>query len=423
MRRSTMVGLVVASLLALAGPAGAAEVRAAGSTSVHISKGGSATRFTGPAFDTCTAPSLTAMQAWLASPYRAVGVYTSGAGRSCGQPNLTPAWVSSVTALGWKLLPIHIGPQAPCYTGTKPTITPARAGAQGAAEAKQAVAGAAALGLLPGSALYADVEHYPVADAACRDAVLDYLSGWTTQLHRQGYLSGVYVNLNSGAVHLADAYASKYARPDALWVARWDRQPNLTGWAGVPDPRWAVGQRIKQHTGDHVETWGGVRMTIDSNQVDAPVATVVRPGTLTASTGARTAPSSTARVTKTYPAGQPVKVVCRAAGSTVGGTKVWAKLSNGLYVTGSRVGTGGAPPCLYSYQVTSTVTLRSAASGTAAARGSRPSGALAWVACQRSGTKVGPTKVWDRLDNGRYLTDRYVATPSSTSWSPPVPRC
>src|SRR3954452_585521 len=46
--------------------------------------------FTGYGFDACTAPSTSVMQAWKASPYRAVGIYIGGVGRGCKQqPNLT----------------------------------------------------------------------------------------------------------------------------------------------------------------------------------------------------------------------------------------------------------------------------------------------------------------------------------------------
>jgi hypothetical protein len=50
-------------------------------TTVAYPAGATATRYAGLAFDTCTAPSLTAIRAWGASPYRAVGVYIGGANR------------------------------------------------------------------------------------------------------------------------------------------------------------------------------------------------------------------------------------------------------------------------------------------------------------------------------------------------------
>ena len=73
----------------------------------------------GNGFDACSAPTTTQMSAWLASPYRSVGVYIGGVARACAQPNLTKSWVSTVTGQGWGLLPIYVGLQAPCFAGTK----------------------------------------------------------------------------------------------------------------------------------------------------------------------------------------------------------------------------------------------------------------------------------------------------------------
>jgi hypothetical protein len=72
--------------------------------------------FTGYGFDQCVAPEQYKMDAWLAaSPFRAVGVYSSGASRACrDQPNLTSTWVATQLAKGWKILPITLGPQAFC---------------------------------------------------------------------------------------------------------------------------------------------------------------------------------------------------------------------------------------------------------------------------------------------------------------------
>ena len=50
------------------------------------------------------------MQAWGASPYRAVGIYFGGDNRACAQPNLTAGWVTEQRAAGWHLMPIYLGP-------------------------------------------------------------------------------------------------------------------------------------------------------------------------------------------------------------------------------------------------------------------------------------------------------------------------
>jgi hypothetical protein len=62
-------------------------------------------------------------------------------------------------------------------------------------------------------------------------------------------------------------------------------------------------------------------------------------------------------------------------------------------------------------------------SGSSAIKATLPSGALAWVFCQTAGSKVWTTSVWDRLDDGYYVPDYYVATPSKTSFSKAIARC
>ena len=50
-------------------------------------------------------------------------------------------------------------------------------------------------------------------------------------------------------------------------------------------------------------------------------------------------------------------------------------------------------------------------------------GALAYVACQKPGSLVGTTRVWNQLVDGRWVSDYYVSNRSNTTYSQPVPRC
>ncbi|WP_199521068.1 DUF1906 domain-containing protein [Jiangella anatolica] len=232
---------------------------------------------TGLGFDTCTAPSVAALDAWWGtSPYTTVNIYFGGINRGCRQPNLTPAWVQTVSGMGWGLLPTYMGHQPICMLGTKEhRYTAGTADAIAASNAQDAIAQARHLGLLPGSALYADVEHYDRSDTSCVTAVLRYVSTWTRTLREAGYLAGVYVHQDSGLRDLSAVYgSSSYATPDAVWMARWDGKTALTGWPTAPDSQWANHQRAKQYLGDHDETHGGVTLNIDSDSLDAPIATV-----------------------------------------------------------------------------------------------------------------------------------------------------
>jgi glycoside hydrolase-like protein len=433
--RAVTATVATAAAILLAAPALAAPaVPASPSTTVSYPAPASATSYSGLAFDACAAPD---MQAWGASPYHAIGIYVGGQNRACAQPELSSSWVGSVSALGWRLIPIFKGRQAPC--GGKTTdlkIVPAQAAAEGTWAAGNAAQQVTALGMVSGSAIYYDMEQYTTGDTSCRNAVLTFLSAWTRQLHKLGYVSGVYENLNLGAQDLAAVHSSAaYARPDALWIARYDLNPALTGWSGIADRMWAAHQRAKQYQADFSASYGGVTLTIDADSLDAPVATTAFGYHVTSGSNratARTGPGGSYPAVKTYPAGAGVTVVCQTPGSVFGSTRVWDKLSDGSYLTDFRVdtpsSTGYSPPltrCQYPYQVipSSGVNERSGPGTSYPVTGQLPGGALAWAWCQQPGSAVGTTKVWDKLRDGAYVSDYNVATPSKTSYSKPIPRC
>jgi hypothetical protein len=241
--------------------------------------------YTGLGFDQCLAPEQYKMDAWLEhSPFRAVGIYISGASRGCrSQPNLTPTWVATQLANGWRLLPITLGPQANCSPhfpryGNDPVISGklnsqgqyAKAFRQGTDEATSAVAAAQALGIVPGSTLWYDLEGYDVTNTGCRESSLWFLSAWTQQLHALGYVSGVYSSAGSGIKSLDDARVLRpgtFALPDQVWIARWDNKAD-TSTTYVRSDGWIPGRRVKQYQGGHDEKWGGVTINIDRNYLD-----------------------------------------------------------------------------------------------------------------------------------------------------------
>jgi hypothetical protein len=241
--------------------------------------------FHGYGFDQCNAPTQSAMNAWLAqSPYLAVGIYISGASRACkAQPDLTPTWVSTQLRKGWKLLPITLGPQAPCNPrfpryGDDRVIDSdpgahghyATARSQGVAEAKKTVTAAQALGIVAGSTMWYDLEGFDVSNLRCRDASLAFLSAWTREIHTLHYLSGVYSSAGSGIWMLDQARLddpTAYHLPDQIWIARWDGKAN-TSTTYIKNDGWRPGGRMKQYVGGHDERWGGVTINIDRDYVD-----------------------------------------------------------------------------------------------------------------------------------------------------------
>jgi hypothetical protein len=383
--------------------------------------GASVTHFEGLAFDTCLAPTAATMRSWLASPYRAVGIYVSGPERACKrQPNLTREWVSQVSAMGWKLIPIDVGRQAPCRTNTKKKpIDPAKAEAQGTAAARRAVTAAADLGILPGSALYSDIEHYKVKKRSCVTAVADYISGWTKELHRLGYLAGMYGHHTTGTADAAARYTdTRWTRPDAIWTARWDRKPKLTNWSGVDRDQWANQQRIKQYRGDHLERHGGVTLNIDSNVVDAPVATVAAQYPVVAGgTATKRAPRADAASVGTLVSGGTAAVLCHVERND----ERWYKLTDGSYLPQSALAPGSGKSlarCAYPAPVVreSGTTVHAKAAGSSERRGALPVGALAWVECRNPDRPS-----WLGLSDGSWVNSDDLATGGPAG--SPLPRC
>jgi hypothetical protein len=226
--------------------------------------------FTGFAFDACTAPSTNAMTAWTASPYRALGIYIGGANRACKQANLTPAWVQSTLGMGWNLLPLYVGLQAPCVSQSglaKVSTSPTTAASQGRAAADDAAVQAMSLGLAAGSPIWFDMEGYKLNDATCTKAVQSFVSGWDTELHARGYIPGVYGSAASTIKDIAEVQPL----PDLVWIANWNGVQSVFGDPNVADELWPNHQRIHQYKGGHNESYGGVTINIDSSVVDSTV--------------------------------------------------------------------------------------------------------------------------------------------------------
>ncbi len=326
-------------------------------TAVMYPEGASATRFIGLAFDTCAAPKREVMQAWKqSSPYGAIGIYISGGNRACGQRELGKGWIGTSRRWAGSFSPSTSACRRPARTAPEHPMSRdlETAYQQGRKAAGGALKAAASLGLQPGSALYSDIESFSSRDEGCADAVRSYLSGWTFRLHRNGYLSGVYGNLQSAVRTLSASHGTEnFMRPDVVWNAQWDGETELTGWAGVPDQHWALGQRVKQYLGDHYESYGGYRLNIDSNAVDAPVATVAQPFQVTgaAAVTAHEGPNITRPVLRSLNAGDTVNLVCQIG--TPGGK--WVKLPDGTWVPDSAIASGAAkptlPPCSVPFQV------------------------------------------------------------------------
>ena len=260
------------------GSAGARSTKAASTTTPAKSvplPGRAPASFTGRAFDTCTAPTLATMTAWRkSSPYGAAAVYVGGRNRGCAQPQLTGSWVRSVSAAGWKLIPLYVGAQPPCQTGGNPErISAGNATALGSTDGADAAAKASALGMRAGSAVYLDMEAYDISDTSCVAAVLSYVQAWDRAAHSRGYWAGFYGFSQSSAAAVATAKeAGKADLPDAFWYARYDGNPDTTTGFPYSSGLWTGHRRGHQYAVNLKETYGGAALTVDHDAWDGPVA-------------------------------------------------------------------------------------------------------------------------------------------------------
>ncbi|RAG86543.1 hypothetical protein DN069_06180 [Streptacidiphilus pinicola] len=240
--------------------------------------------FTGRAFDTCSAPSPALLRAWRrSSPYGALGLYIGGGNRACSQPLLTRGYVRAAAGMGWRMLPLYVGAQAPCVTDAHARtgrINSANAFGQGQSDGQDAVRAARGLGLGAGSPVYLDMEAYSRDRGRCSLAVLRYTAAWSRAVHQAGYLSGFYSSADSGVADLASLAATGRAAPppgtmpDVVWYARWDHRASTDGYKALSQSQWAGHRRVHQYVGNAVENHGGQSAMIDRNAVDAPVAVV-----------------------------------------------------------------------------------------------------------------------------------------------------
>ena len=223
-------------------------------------------------FDVCATPSVATMRKWR-QVFSAIAIYIGGPEAACGLGNLSASWVRTVTGMGWSLIPTYVGRQAPC-TRFSVRIRKGHAHVEGMAAARDAIALAASLGIGRGAPIYDDMEFYNDRNGVCRRQVLSFLNSWTRELHRRGYVSGVYSSADAGVKNLgqsASVYQWRLAKPDSVWFGLWDGHANLRGMPYLLPSWWSRGHRIKQYMGSHRRRIGGVTLDIDSDMVRGAV--------------------------------------------------------------------------------------------------------------------------------------------------------
>lgn len=245
--------------LAICGAAGlvATGVAAVGQAGATSSSGPSV--YTGLGFDNCGLPKVSQLAAWTnaKSPYKALNVYIGGVNAACPTP-VSPTWVKSVTKLGWGIIPTYVGLQSPSPECPCAAINPTKAYSEGVAAAKDAASIMATDGMpaFKHNPIYDDMEGY-TRNTVDTKAVRTFLKAWTIELHKLGFLSGVYAGAATGVTDLVKVYGTTYPEPDDLWIAEWNNEQTVSS-PYVPAGDWANHQRIHQFNGNTNLSYGGV---------------------------------------------------------------------------------------------------------------------------------------------------------------------
>jgi hypothetical protein len=146
---------------------------------------------------------------------------------------------------------------------------------RGLREGRDAVAAAKKLGMAKNSAVYLDMEAYDNSDTRCAATTLRYIQGWNRAVRNADYHTGFYSGSNAGIAHMEGARkAGRKNLPEALWFAQWRTAPSVNETQYIARRAWQPHRRIHQYDGDVTRTYGGQSLSIDRNQVDAPVAVV-----------------------------------------------------------------------------------------------------------------------------------------------------
>jgi hypothetical protein len=229
-----------------------------------------AERTIGKGLDSCTAPSAAQMKAFFNNtPYLVWGIYIGGIDRACSQPALTASWVQAVTAQGWALLPLWVGPQNPCLAGFDHFSTnTTTAYSQGKAEAKAAYQALMGLGISSNAPLIYDMEAAGSSSSTCIAATKSFVQGWVNQLAvAPAQPSGVYTSSCAGFL---SSFASLSPPPTFIDGASYDGVISTSSMPCVSSSSWSNHQRHKQYAGGHNETWNGVTLNVDSTCSNGP---------------------------------------------------------------------------------------------------------------------------------------------------------
>ena len=127
---------------------------------------------------------------------------------------------------------------------------------------------------LDGSIVYDDIEQY--SHKFCGAAVKAYVNGWVEEMHSLGGSgsAGVYGNQDVAALDFIaadDGYVTRADHHVTVWGLNHYLVSNGTEMGLTDTLAWTNKQRIHQYWIDVDETWGGQKLNIDNDLVDATI--------------------------------------------------------------------------------------------------------------------------------------------------------
>lgn len=222
-------------------------------------------------WDACGASISTAQAFWTNTPYWNMGLYLGGSSYGGGCKRWSSSEVGQLRSMGYKFLPLWVGPQAPCNGFPSSfSYNTSTAYSQGRNEAIAVYNVISSLGwdTLNAPIIY-DLEGFNTGNGSCLNAARSFMNGWVYQLHvAPAQRAGVYGSSCSSGL---DSYASIGNVPDFIHGANWNGNRSTSDLPCIPSYHWTQRQRHKQYQGGHNETWNGVTMNIDSDCSNGPV--------------------------------------------------------------------------------------------------------------------------------------------------------
>jgi hypothetical protein len=250
---------VLAGLISVAPLLPAPPAQASYGNSVHMG------------WDACGASISKAQAFWTNTPYWNMGLYLGGSSYGTGCKRWSSSEVGQLRSMGYKFLPLWVGPQAPCNGWSSSfSYNTSTAYSQGANEAISVYNAIVALGwdTLNAPMIY-DLEAFNTGDSSCMNAAKSFIDGWVHQLHASpAQKAGVY---GSSCGSGLDAYSTIANVPDFIHGANWSGNKSTSTLACITSTHWTQRQRHKQYQGGHNETWNGVTMNVDSDCSNGPV--------------------------------------------------------------------------------------------------------------------------------------------------------